>query len=111
VGTRRLGRHFSSFVPVPPGYGGQADCLFVAPTWAVLFDHFMVRKYCASHLSLFTFCLYFGFGITLVSASIAHLSCGDGILFVLDPLIFLCVLVVSYLYFLKAASRTSFNCV
>jgi hypothetical protein len=29
---------------------------------------------------------YFGFGISLVSASIAHLSCGDGIPFVLDLL-------------------------
>jgi DoxX-like protein len=44
---------------------------------------------------------YFGFGITLISASIAHFSCGDGILFVLDPLIFFCVLIVSYVYFLR----------
>ena len=45
---------------------------------------------------------YFGFGITLVSASIAHLSRGDAhlsVLFVIDPLVFLAILVVSYLYF------------
>jgi DoxX-like family len=39
---------------------------------------------------------YFGFGITLVSASIAHFATGDGILYVIDPLIFLGILVVSY---------------
>src|SRR5882672_11520702 len=51
---------------------------------------------------------YFGFGITLVSASIAHFATGDArisVLFVIDPLIFLGLLVVSYMYFnkLKAA--------
>jgi len=47
---------------------------------------------------------YFGFAITLVSAAIAHFSRGDaGIspLFILDPLIFLCLLAVSYFYFSK----------
>jgi len=44
---------------------------------------------------------YFGFAITLISASIAHFSSGDGILFVIDPLMFLGVLIVSYLYFGK----------
>ena len=44
---------------------------------------------------------YFGFAITLTSASIAHFSSGDGILFIIDPLMFLGVLVVSYLYFRK----------
>ena len=39
---------------------------------------------------------YFGFAITLVSASIAHLSSGDSAMFVLDPLVFLAVLGVSY---------------
>src|SRR5438128_7911126 len=46
---------------------------------------------------------YFGFGITLVSASIAHFSSGDArisILFVLDPLIFFALLTVSYFYFI-----------
>src|SRR4029450_12737436 len=32
---------------------------------------------------------YAGFAITLVSASIAHFSSGDGPLFVIDPLLFL----------------------
>lgn len=41
---------------------------------------------------------YFGFAITLVSASIAHFSSGDGFVFIIDPLIFLCILSVSYLY-------------
>ena len=45
---------------------------------------------------------YFGFAITLVSASIAHFARGDAnlsIFFVLDPLVFLGVLIVSYFYF------------
>jgi hypothetical protein len=50
---------------------------------------------------------YFGFAITLTSASIAHFSSGDGVLFVIDPLIFLGVLVVSYLYFGKIDSGRS----
>jgi hypothetical protein len=47
---------------------------------------------------------YFGFGITLISASIAHFSVGDPALFVIDPLLFLGALVVSYTFFLKRAS-------
>ena len=39
---------------------------------------------------------FFGFGITLVSASTAHFSSGDGPLFVIDPLIFLGILIASY---------------
>ncbi|OLD65324.1 MAG: hypothetical protein AUI47_02425 [Acidobacteria bacterium 13_1_40CM_2_68_5] len=39
---------------------------------------------------------YFGFGITLVSASIAHFSSGDRLMFIVDPLIFLSLLIVSY---------------
>jgi DoxX-like protein len=46
---------------------------------------------------------YFGFGITLISAAFVHYSVGDAtnlsVLFVLDPLFFLCALVVSYVYF------------
>jgi hypothetical protein len=48
---------------------------------------------------------YFGFGITLVSASIAHFAVGDArlsILFPIDPLIFLGILIVSYIYFEKS---------
>jgi hypothetical protein len=47
---------------------------------------------------------YAGFALTLLSAALAHYSVGDArmsILFVLDPLIFLCVLIVSYRYFAK----------
>jgi len=47
---------------------------------------------------------YFGFGITLVSAAIAHFARGDAglsVLFVIDPLIFLGILMVSYFYFEK----------
>lgn len=53
---------------------------------------------------------YFGFAITLVSASIAHLSRGDArlsVLFVIDPLIFLGILIVSYSYFHKTRARDS----
>lgn len=47
---------------------------------------------------------YFGFAITLVSASFAHYSSGDARvspLFVVDPLIFLSLLIASYFYFNK----------
>jgi hypothetical protein len=47
---------------------------------------------------------YFGFGLTLISASIAHFSSGDArisVLFIVDPLIFLGLLMVSYVYFNK----------
>ncbi len=48
---------------------------------------------------------YFGFGLTLASAAIAHFSVGDAqnlsVLYVLDPLFFLGVLVTSYLYWNK----------
>jgi hypothetical protein len=50
---------------------------------------------------------YFGFGITLVSASIAHFASGDARispLFIIDPLVFLCLLTVSYVYFNKATA-------
>src|SRR5262245_59473488 len=44
---------------------------------------------------------YFGFGLTIVSACIAHISSGDGILRGLEPLVFLGFLTISYLYFHK----------
>lgn len=50
---------------------------------------------------------YFGFGITLLSASIAHFARGDArlsVLFILDPLFFLVLLIVSYVYFEKSHS-------
>jgi hypothetical protein len=50
---------------------------------------------------------YFGFAITLVSASIAHFGRGDAslsVLFVIDPLVFLGLLAVSYVYFEKSHS-------
>jgi hypothetical protein len=51
---------------------------------------------------------YFGFAITLVSASIAHFGRGDArlsVLFVIDPLVFLALLAVSYVYFEKSHPR------
>ena len=51
---------------------------------------------------------YFGFAITLVSASIAHFSTGDGIPFVIDPLLFLGALITSYVY-LNKRYRTESN--
>lgn len=50
---------------------------------------------------------YFGFGITLISASIAHFARGDArlsVLFIIDPLLFLSILIVSYFYFEKSHS-------
>jgi hypothetical protein len=50
---------------------------------------------------------YAGFAITLVSASIAHFSSGDGPLFVIDPLLFLGALAVSYWYFNRLKTSES----
>jgi hypothetical protein len=50
---------------------------------------------------------YAGFAITLASASIAHFARGDArlsVLFIIDPLIFLGLLAVSYFYFDKRHS-------
>ncbi|MDO6432250.1 DoxX family protein [Flavitalea sp. BT771] len=44
---------------------------------------------------------YFGFAITLVSAIIAHSSVGDKWYNIADPLGFLVVLIISYIYFLR----------
>ncbi len=41
---------------------------------------------------------YFGFGLVFISAAYAHLSSGDGMGNIIPPLVFLAVLVVSYLY-------------
>ena len=41
---------------------------------------------------------YFGVGLTIASAIIAHRASGDGISHVIDPLIILGILVVSYVY-------------
>jgi len=41
---------------------------------------------------------YFGFALTIISAPIAHISSGDGVLRGLEPLIFLGLLMVSYFY-------------
>ena len=44
---------------------------------------------------------YFGFALTIISACVAHISSGDGILRGLEPLVFLGFLTISYLYFHK----------
>jgi hypothetical protein len=44
---------------------------------------------------------YFGFALTIVSACVAHISSGDGILRGLEPLIFLGFLTISYVYYHK----------
>lgn len=49
---------------------------------------------------------YFGFAITIISAVIAHISSGDGVLLGLEPLIFLGFLAVSYRYFHKRRAVT-----
>ncbi len=56
---------------------------------------------------------YFGFAITLVSAGIAHFSVGDAgrpplyVFYILDPLFFLGMLVLSYRYFHKLRNQAS----
>jgi DoxX-like family len=55
---------------------------------------------------------YFGFGITLLSASIAHFARGDArlsVLFPIDPLLFLGILIVSYFYFQKSHSVSTLS--
>jgi hypothetical protein len=51
---------------------------------------------------------YAGFAITLVSAAIAHFGRGDArnlsLIYIIDPLVFLCLLAVSYYYFEKSHS-------
>jgi len=44
---------------------------------------------------------YFGFAVTFISAFIAHTSSGDPGKIAAGPLIFLAVLIVSFIYFLK----------
>ncbi len=44
---------------------------------------------------------YFGFAITFVSAFIAHISSGDPVNAAIMPIVFLALLVVSYIYFPK----------
>lgn len=44
---------------------------------------------------------YVGFAITFVSAAIAHYSSGDSISVIVMPIVFLIILVVSYMYFHK----------
>ena len=44
---------------------------------------------------------YAGFGITFISAAIAHASSGDPANYIMMPLVFLCILIVSYVYLLK----------
>lgn len=44
---------------------------------------------------------YFGFAITFISAFIAHLSSGDPFSVAFGPLVFLGILVVSYIYLQK----------
>ncbi|MDF2193531.1 DoxX family protein [Paraflavitalea sp. CAU 1676] len=48
---------------------------------------------------------YAGFAITLISASIAHLAIGDPLYNIIDPLVFLAILYVSWLYWHKIKNR------
>jgi hypothetical protein len=48
---------------------------------------------------------YFGIGITVCSAIIAHAASGDGIAHVIDPLIVFGILVVSYVYHRRRESQ------
>jgi hypothetical protein len=54
---------------------------------------------------------YAGFAIILISASVAHFSSGDPLLFVVDPLLFLAALVTSYVYFSKLNRALDRHCV
>lgn len=53
--------------------------------------------------------VYAGFGITFISAAIAHLASGDPASIALPPLLFGVVLAVSYVYFHKLSKRSITN--
>ena len=53
--------------------------------------------------------VYFGFCITLISASIAHLSSGDSIWLEAGHSFFLVSLIVSYLYYQKIIANNTAN--
>jgi hypothetical protein len=48
---------------------------------------------------------YFGCGLTILSAVIAHSASGDGISHVIDPLIIFSILVVSYVCYRRRVAR------
>ncbi len=48
---------------------------------------------------------YFGFGLTFVSAIIAHIASGDPINVVIPPFVFLALLIVSYTYWGKTEEK------
>lgn len=55
---------------------------------------------------------YFGFGITLLSALIAHFARGDArlsVFFIIDPLFFLFLLIVSYVSFERSYSFSAWQ--
>jgi len=49
---------------------------------------------------------YAGFGITLISASVAHYNSGDALMRSLEPMIFLVILLVSNIYMRKLNNST-----
>ncbi len=96
----------------------SAYMYFTAPEAKVSFDHlgfpdyFRIELGIAKLLGAFALLLpftpkglkqfsYAGFTINLISASVAHASSGDNATAVITPLLFLIVLVVSYLYWGK----------
>jgi hypothetical protein len=48
---------------------------------------------------------YFGFLVTFVSAAIAHASAGDPVNVIIMPLVFLAILLLSYVYWQKTVFR------
>lgn len=50
--------------------------------------------------------VYAGFGITFISAFIAHMASGDPLSVAVPPLLFAVVLAVSYVYFHKLSKRS-----
>ena len=50
---------------------------------------------------------YAGFGITLISAFVAHYSSGDSLARSLDPMVFFVILIVSNIYLYKTKKLTS----
>ena len=48
---------------------------------------------------------YFGFGLTFISAIVAHIASGDPVNVVIPPFIFLALLLVSYTYWGKTEEK------
>jgi uncharacterized membrane protein YphA (DoxX/SURF4 family) len=103
---------FNDHFPFPSGPEGAFEHLGFPPYFKVELTIAKILGVLALLIPVVPFKVkqfaYAGFAITLVSAAIAHFGRGDArdlsVLYVIDPLVFLCLLAVSYYYFEKSHS-------